>query len=433
VGEALSAEGLTLAPDDAPAAAATLVLFDELTPAVVEEVARSARGGRACVLAAGASPEALRAADIWRLLQHGATDVFCWQAPETPAAHLHARLQRWVRVEELIELPVVRRELVGKSARWLGCLRQLVEIATFADGPLLLLGESGTGKELLARLVHTLDPRPDKGELVVVDCTTVVPELAGSEFFGHERGAFTGAVAARDGAFALADRGTLFLDEVGELPPALQAQLLRVVQEGTYKRVGADGWRRTSFRLICATHRDLRRDVEAGRFRNDLYHRIASRICRVPPLGERREDILLLAQHFLGAAQPGRGAVDIDPVVSAFLTSRAYPGNVRELRQLVARIGDRHVGPGPITAGDVPEDERPAAAVAIEPAVGVFDEAVARALEHGIGLREIARVVSETAIRLAVEGESGNLQRAAKRLGVTDRALQLRRAQRMES
>src|SRR5205085_578959 len=198
---------------------------------------------------------------------------------------------------------------------------QVIEIALFSDGSVLLLGESGTGKELLARLVHTLDPRPDKGELVVLDCTTVVPELAGSEFFGHERGAFTGAAASRDGAFALADRGTLFLDEVGELPLALQAQLLRVVQERTYKRVGSNVWKQTNFRLICATHRDLRQDVAAGRFRGDFYHRIASRVCRIPALRERRDDILPLTEHFLrelgGDAEPG-----FDPGVGELLAQR---------------------------------------------------------------------------------------------------------------
>jgi transcriptional regulator with GAF, ATPase, and Fis domain len=325
----------------------------------------------------------------------------------------------------------------------------------FSDGPVLLLGESGTGKELLARLVHALDSRSEKGDLVVLDCTTVVPELAGSEFFGHERGAYTGAVAAREGAFALADRGTLFLDEVGELPLPLQAQLLRVVQEHTYKRVGSNNWQRTNFRLVCATHRDLRQDVAAGRFRGDLYHRIASRICRLPPLAERREDILPLARQFMRSLRPSTPGVGFDQVVARFLVEREYPGNVRELRQLVERIGDRHVGPGPITTGDVPDEEWASGPIAIPGemdagAGGIgggngssngsggngggdrFDDAVIAALDRGCGLREIGRAATEAAIRVAIASEDGNLQRAAKRLGVTDRALQLRRAQRPE-
>ena len=134
---------------------------------------------------------------------------------------------------------MVLGNLVGSGPAWTVTLRQIVEIALFTAAAVLITGESGTGKELVARLLHTLDRRPRKGDLVVLDCTTIVPELAGSEFFGHERGAFTNAVAPRDGAFALADNGTLFLDEIGELPLPLQADLLRVVQDAPYKRAGA--------------------------------------------------------------------------------------------------------------------------------------------------------------------------------------------------
>src|SRR5678816_4688946 len=143
----------------------------------------------------------------------------------------------------------------------------------------LIAGESGTGKELVARLIHALDRREPKGPFVVLDCTTVSPELAGSEFFGHERGAFTTAVTAREGAFAMADGGTLFLDEVGELPLALQAELLRVIQERVYKRVGSNTWKQADFRLVCATNRDLAAEEAKGNFRLDLFHRIASSRC----------------------------------------------------------------------------------------------------------------------------------------------------------
>src|SRR4029450_8247587 len=160
----------------------------------------------------------------------------------------------------------------------------------FSQVSVLIVGESGTGKELIARLIHDLDQRRDKGDFVVVDCTTIVPELSGSELFGHERGAFTGAVGTREGAFALADGGTLFLDEVGELPLPLQGQLLRVVQARMYKRVGGNHWHRTEFRLVCATNRDLAREVERDAFRSDFYYRIANWPCRLPPLGERRGD-----------------------------------------------------------------------------------------------------------------------------------------------
>jgi len=424
-----------------------LVLFDALTADVLGVVAESSRDGRDRTLAVATTRRGLGESGAWALLRAGASDAFAWDEVGQPLAHVAARLDRWARVDALVDAPTVRRDLVGGSPRWLACLRHAVEIAVFSDGPVLLLGESGTGKELLARLVHALDSRPDKGDLIVLDCTTVVPDLAGSEFFGHERGAYTGAVAARDGAFALADRGTLFLDEVGELPPALQAQLLRVVQERTYKRVGSNVWHRTNFRLLCATHRDLRQDVAAGRFRNDLYHRIASRICRLPSLADRREDILPLARQFLRGLRPGTAGVVFDQTVARFLVERAYPGNVRELRQLVERIGDRHVGHGPITTGDVPDEEWADGSVGVAAgdraadgegggrAEGAdrFDAAVVAALDCGFGLRDIGRAATEAAIRVAIASEAGNLQRAAKRLGVTDRALQLRRAQRPDS
>ncbi len=298
--------------------------------------------------------------------------------------------------------------------------------------PVLIQGESGTGKELAARLIHTLDARPDKRELIVLDCTTIVPELSGSEFFGHERGSYTGALTARDGAFALADGGTLFLDEVGELSPALQAQLLRVVQERTFKRVGGNVWHRAEFRLVCATNRDLDGEMARGGFRRDFFHRIAAWVCRLPPLRERPEDILPLAKHFLGELRPGRPPLELDEPVRELLLKRGYPGNVRDLRQFVLRLCKRHVGDGPITVGDVPADELPAAELEEDWQDASFAQAIRRALALGVGLKEIGRVASDTAIRLAISEEEGNLQRAARRLGVTDRALQLRKAQRSE-
>ncbi|TMQ12519.1 MAG: sigma-54-dependent Fis family transcriptional regulator, partial [Deltaproteobacteria bacterium] len=282
----------------------------------------------------------------------------------------------------------------------------------------------------LSRLVHTLDARQPKGELVVLDCTTVVAELSGSEFFGHERGAFTGAIGPRDGAFSLADGGTLVLDEVGELPLPLQAQLLRVVQERTFKRVGGNAWQQTRFRLVSATNRDLASEVCAGGFRRDFFHRIAAWVCRIPSLRERPGDLVPLVEHFLAEARPGQPALAIDPAVRDLLLQRSYPGNVRELKHLVSRICQRHVGAGPITIGDVPRDALPGDDQADDWQDAAFDVSITRALVRGVGLKEIGRAACDTAIRLAVASEQGNLQRAARRLGVTDRALQLRRANR---
>jgi transcriptional regulator with GAF, ATPase, and Fis domain len=256
-----------------------------------------------------------------------------------------------------------------------------------------------------------------------------MPELSGSEFFGHERGAFTGAVTARDGAFALADGGTLFLDEVGELPPTLQAQLLRVIQEHTYKRLGSNTWQHTNFRLVCATNRDLVNDEARVHFRRDLYYRIASWTCRLPPLRTRSSDIILLARHFVQQLTSDQAPPELDAAVQDYLSKRDYPGNIRDLKQLVSRLMYRHVGPGSITLGDIPEAERAwQEPDATRQHAVSFEAAVRDALDHGAGLKDIRAAAEETAVRLALDDEGGNLPRAARKLGVTDRALQLRRA-----
>ena len=370
-------------------------------------------------------------AQAWRLRRAGASDVFLWSSASEMAERVKARFDRWRAVDELLQSPTIQRNLIGRSPAWRSALRQIVEVARFTDAAVLLIGESGTGKELVGRLVHELDPQVSQNDLVIVDCTTIAPELSGSEFFGHERGAFTGAIGTRDGAFAEAHGGTLFLDEVGELPLALQAQLLRVVQEGTYKRIGSNAWQRSQFRLVSATNRDLLQSIEKGHFRHDLYHRIGGWIFRVPPLHERREDILPLACHFLRTFLPDISVADFDLPVREYLLSRPYPGNVRDLRQLIARISSRHVGPGPITIGDLPDDEHPAGAPARENwRVPEFERSIAQALSLGVGLKEISQAAADAATRIALQEENGNLREAARRLGVTDRALQMRRAAR---
>jgi transcriptional regulator with GAF, ATPase, and Fis domain len=368
---------------------------------------------------------------VWRLLHAGASDVLAWSSVADVAERIKARFERWRAVDALLHSPTIQSKLVGVSVAWRSALRQIVEVARFTSAFVLLIGESGTGKELIARMIHELDSSGAGNELVVVDCTTIVPELSGSEFFGHERGAFTGAVAARDGAFAAADGGTLFLDEVGELPMTLQAQLLRVMQEGAYKRVGGNAWRNTAFRLVCATNKNLPEAIECGHFRNDLYYRIASWVFRVPSLQERREDILPLAQHFLQMFRPDIQGLDFEPAVRDYLLGRMYPGNVRDLRHLVARISSRHVGPGPITVGDISVDEHPAVSSGHGSWRNAdFEQAIRHALAIGVGLKEISQAAAETAMRIAVDNENGSLQLAARRLGVTDRALQMRRAAR---
>ncbi|MCI0359999.1 MAG: sigma 54-interacting transcriptional regulator [Planctomycetaceae bacterium] len=365
---------------------------------------------------------------VWPLLQAGASDVLVAEAEAATsslAASVAARLERWQTIDELAASPAVASTCTGQSRPWLGVLRQVVEAARFTEAAVLVTGESGTGKELVARLIHQLDPRRHKGELVIVDCTTVVETLAGSEFFGHVKGAFTGASAERIGAFALADGGTLFLDEVGELPGALQAELLRVVQEKTYKPVGSNAWKKTDFRLVCATNRDLRAEEAAGRFRRDLYHRLAGWTCRLPPLRERPQDILPLARRFIASHCGHAAPPELTPPVEEFLVTQPFPGNVRELKHLVSRMMLRYSGAGPLTPGCLPDDQRPAGGVKLD-WEDQFHVAVRRAVARRVSLKEIGRLAESAAVACALDEADGNVQQAARTLGVTDRALQMR-------
>jgi transcriptional regulator with GAF, ATPase, and Fis domain len=405
-----------------------LVCFESVTPAVEDDV-RSAVHRQARCLAIRMLAAPLSPRETWTLLGLGASDVVAWRG-RVAGADIAARLERWSGVDAILESPLVRANLVGTSHAWRSVLREVIEMAAYTSTSVLITGESGTGKELVARLIHTLDRRHEKGELVVLDCTTVVPTLSGSEFFGHERGAFTGAVNAREGAFARANGGTLFLDEVGELPLPLQAELLRVIQEGQYKRVGGDTWRKTQFRLVCATNRSLTEAQRNGQFRTDLYHRIAAWSCELPPLRDRRSDILPLAHHFLGQVLDSPEPPDLDPLVATLLTDRGYDGNIRELRLLMTRIAVRHVGSGPITVGDLPEAERIRSVPIGQTRHWRHElaDALARALDDGVSLVEIGQIAKETAVRLALAESAGDTRSAARRLQVSERALQLRRA-----
>jgi anaerobic nitric oxide reductase transcription regulator len=214
------------------------------------------------------------------------------------------------------------------------------EIALVARSPLavLITGETGVGKELVARAIHDASPRSDEA-LIHVNCAALPVSIAESELFGHVAGAFTGAQRDRAGKFEVADEGTLFLDEVGELPLELQPKLLRALQQGEVQRVGSDKVHRVDVRVIAATNRNLEREVERGRFRPDLYHRLAVFPVRVPTLAERREDIPLLATHFADqtARRLGAGRVRLSPEVVAVLARAEWPGTVRELENLVSR------------------------------------------------------------------------------------------------
>ncbi|HEY1535335.1 MAG TPA: sigma-54 dependent transcriptional regulator, partial [Polyangiaceae bacterium] len=231
---------------------------------------------------------------------------------------------------------LTNREIVGQSP----ALRRVLDVATQAapsSATVLILGESGTGKELIARYIHSKSGRAN-GPFVGVNCAAIPESILEAELFGHERGAFTGAIAKREGRFARARGGTLFLDEIGELSPAVQVKILRVLQEGEYEPVGGHTVKADA-RIVAATNRDLVSEVEAGRFREDLYYRLNVIAVTAPPLRARREDIPLLVDHFLGVycTKNGRARLTIPSEVLRKLMDYSWPGNVRELENVVER------------------------------------------------------------------------------------------------
>jgi transcriptional regulator with GAF, ATPase, and Fis domain len=227
-------------------------------------------------------------------------------------------------------------DLLGRSARMRELFAELSRIAA-SDVTVLIEGETGSGKELVAESIHGASARAD-GPFVVFDCGAVAPSLAESELFGHERGAFTGAVGSRPGVFEQADGGSIFLDELGELPKELQPKLLRVLERREVRRLGGQRTVPVSVRLIAATNRNLAAEVQRGNFREDLYFRLAGAHVRVPPLRDRMEDLPLLVEHFLKRSSPPRSVSDIPAQVWDMFNTHRWPGNVRELSNAVQRF-----------------------------------------------------------------------------------------------
>ena len=244
------------------------------------------------------------------------------------------------------------QRLVGVSDAIEG-VRELIAKVAPTDATVLLQGESGTGKEVIARLVHDCSERTD-GPFIPVNCGAIPAELLESELFGHEKGAFTGAVAARKGRFELAEGGTLFLDEIGDMPYDMQVKLLRVLQERVFERVGGGKAIKCNVRIIAATHQQLEQQVEDGKFRMDLYYRLNVFPLEVPALRERTADIAGLAQRFIdGFSDQGRGLIRLEADAMAHLRLYQWPGNVRELGNLIERLIILHADEA-IFAADLP-------------------------------------------------------------------------------
>jgi formate hydrogenlyase transcriptional activator len=244
--------------------------------------------------------------------------------------------------------------IVGSSAVLMEVL-DLVRTVAPADSTVLIQGETGTGKELIAHAIHNLSSRSGRA-FVRVNCAAIPLDLLESELFGHEKGAFTGAIAQKIGRFEVADKGTLFLDEVGDIPPALQPKLLRVLQEQEFERLGSTRTHQVDVRLVAATHRDLTDMVRRGEFRSDLYFRLNVFPVLVPPLRERREDIPELVMHFVEkiGRRVGKKIERIPPTTMSALTSYEWPGNIRELQNLIERaviLANDGVLPNPLQSG----------------------------------------------------------------------------------
>jgi len=303
------------------------------------------------------------------------------------------------QLRALIKHSAPKHRMIGDS-RAMEEVFRLIERSAPSDKPILIEGESGTGKELVARAIHEASVRADK-PLVVINCAALPEQLLESELFGHEKGSFTGAVTAKPGLFEVADGGTLFIDEIGELSPALQPKLLRVLEDGSLRRVGSLKERRVDVRIIAATNREMAKEVEAKRFREDLYYRINIMTIVLPPLRERRGDVLLLADHFAGTGW------EFDSACRETISHYSWPGNVRQLINAIERtkmLADDEL----LLKENLPPEVLNKVASTNHAVLGV---------DSDLASLTRARVIQ------ALQQENGNKLRSAKTLGVSRRSL----------
>ena len=310
------------------------------------------------------------------------------------------------------------QDIVGKSPVMLEVYKLVARVAG-STATVLVEGESGTGKELVARAIHTHSPRAG-APFVPVNCTALTESLLESELFGHAKGAFTGAVAAKRGLFEAANGGTMFLDEIGDMGPKMQAQLLRTLQDGEVRPVGGAEAIRVDVRLVCATNKDLDEEVKAGRFREDLYFRINVVTVHLPPLRERREDIPILVAHFLAklARRERRAPAALSPEALKLLTGYTWPGNVRERENAIERAVAVAKG-NVVLPSDLPPE--------VGGGAGTLAAAVAgagTATEGGIiADRPTLAELERRYIQLVLAESAGNKKKAAEKLGIDRRTL----------
>ena len=312
----------------------------------------------------------------------------------------------------------IRGEIIGESKAVGSMLAQIGKVGA-TKARVLITGESGSGKELVARAIHEASDRRN-AEFVKVNCAAIPRELIESELFGHERGAFTGATAQKKGLFEVANGGTIFLDEIGDMALGAQAKVLRVLQSGELMRVGGSKLIEVDVRILAATHRNLQEQVQAGEFREDLFFRLNVVPIRVPPLRDRTEDIALLARHFIDMAAQENGLSPkrlSDQALSA-LRGHDWPGNIRELRNVIERMVI--LSDGDIDLEDVPEEVRGASEDEQDPAAR--DDALldlgGQAVPEGMTLREFREAVERAFIRKRLIENDWNVSRTAGSLGV---------------
>jgi len=315
------------------------------------------------------------------------------------------------------------RSLVG-SSRPIQNVRKMIEQVAGSEANVLILGESGTGKEVVARNLHYHSSRRE-GPFVPVNCGAIPSELLESELFGHEKGAFTGAISDREGRFEMAEGGTLFLDEIGDMSLQMQVKILRVLQERTFERVGSNKTITSDVRILAATHRNLEEGIKTGEFREDLFYRLNVFPIEVPPLRDRVEDIPLLVNELVRRIEhEKRGSVRLSPGAIYALCQYGWPGNVRELANLIERLAILHPY-GVVDAGDLPEKFRNGEIDVSEKLVDALvgapvtsEDLDPRLPRDGLNLKEHLGYMEISYIKQALTDSSGVVAHAAKRLGM---------------